>query len=309
MSIQIENFDELFFGEPAEIESRLTPLVLEAEVRENRSLQAQILSQLALAQAMQKKFELAHNTLNRADALIPVGDLLSSARVILERGRVYHQAGDSATALSFFQQSYEQALRGEHTAHTINAAHMIAIVVNDPEEKIHWNQLALKLAQASSESKARSWIGPLYNNLARSQIDALDFHGALDSYTACQAIAEERNEALIVRGAIWGRAVAHRKLGEHEIARRLQMDLLQEYTGVSQSGELPEALLTLARGMVYAELVELDCLLADLDPQAAVSAREHARLAYEDLHANEWFQRLEPEQLERLRRMAEPDRA
>ena len=85
------------------------------------------------------------------------------------------------------------------------------------------------------------------------------------------------------------------------------MHLLQEYAGVSESGELPEALLALARGMVYAELAELDCLLADQDPQAAVSAREHARLAYRDLHANEWFQRLEPEQLERLRRLAEFD--
>ncbi|MBL8820059.1 MAG: hypothetical protein JNL58_28805 [Planctomyces sp.] len=83
------------------------------------------------------------------------------------------------------------------------------------------------------------------------------------------------------------------------------MHLLQEYAGVSESGELPEALLALARGMVYAELDELDGLLADQDPQAAVSAREHARLAYRDLHANEWFQRLEPEQLERLRRLAE----
>ncbi len=277
---QLENFDELFYGDPVEIEQRLEALVPLAEARG------------------------AHSTLDRATALTPAGDLLAAARVTLERGRVHHQSGNSAAALPFFHESYELALRGNHPAHTTNAAHMIAIVVEDPAEKIEWNHRALELAQASSDPKARAWIGPLYNNLARSQIDAQDYAGALLSYTACQAIAEERNEVLIVRGAIWGRALANRGLGEYEIARRFQLHLLQEYAGAEERGELPPALLATARGMVYAELAELDSIAAGRDSKAADSAREYARLAYQDLHANEWFQRLEPERLERLRSLA-----
>ncbi len=270
---QLENFDELFYGDPVEIEQRLEALVPLAEARGEHSLLAQILSQLALSQAMQKKFEQAHSTLDRATALTPAGDLLAAARVTLERGRVHHQSGNSAAALPFFHESYELALRGNHPAHTTNAAHMIAIVVEDPAEKIEWNHRALELAQASSDPKARAWIGPLYNNLARSQIDAQDYAGALLSYTACQAIAEERNEVLIVRGAIWGRALANRCLGEYEIARRFQLHLLQEYAGAEERGELPPALLATARGMVYAELAELDSIAAGRDSKAADSAR------------------------------------
>ncbi len=304
---QLENFDDLFYGDPVEIEQRLGALVPLAKDRGDRSLQAQILSQLALAQAMQKKFEQAHATLDQAAALIPEGDLLAATRVTLERGRVHHQAGDSSAALPHFRQAYELALHGDQPAQTINAAHMIAIVVDSPDEKIDWNARALKLAQQSSDPKARAWLGPLYNNLARSQIDAGDFEGALLSYTACQTIAEERNETLIVRGALWGRALANRLLGKYELARRFQLQLLEEYAGVEERGELPAALLATARGMVYAELAELDCSAAERNPQAADSAREYARLAYQDLHTNEWFQRLESKQLERLRRLAAGD--
>jgi hypothetical protein len=299
-SSQLENFDDLFYGEPSDIEQRLLALVPLAVEQKDRSAHAQILSQVALAQAMQKKFELAHSTLDVAGTLLSESDLLATCRVTLERGRVHHQAGESTQALPFFKQSYELAVRGGHTPHTINAAHMIAIVVEDPHSKMEWNQRALALAQESSDPKAQAWISPLYNNLARSQIEARDFEGALISYKACESLAQERNEPLILRGAIWGQALAHRELGQHETAYRLQTGLLQEYQEVEQRKELPEPLFAVARGMVRAELAELELLHQNVDPAAANRARKYALLAYEDLGSNEWFQRLEPERLERL---------
>ena len=54
----IDNFDALFVGHPVDIEKNLKNLLPEAKSRENKSIYLQILSQIALAKAMQKKFKL-----------------------------------------------------------------------------------------------------------------------------------------------------------------------------------------------------------------------------------------------------------
>lgn len=64
----LENFDDLFVGQPLDIEKKLTDLLPQAQALENKSRYLQILSQIALAQAMQKKFAEAHNTLDIAEA-------------------------------------------------------------------------------------------------------------------------------------------------------------------------------------------------------------------------------------------------
>jgi hypothetical protein len=52
---QLTNFDELFVGHPSDIEKNLTSLLPEAKVLAGQSIYLQILSQIALAQAIQKK--------------------------------------------------------------------------------------------------------------------------------------------------------------------------------------------------------------------------------------------------------------
>jgi len=52
---KLENFDDLFVGHPLEIEKNLRELLPQAKALENKSIYLQMLSQVALAQAMQKK--------------------------------------------------------------------------------------------------------------------------------------------------------------------------------------------------------------------------------------------------------------
>lgn len=51
---QLDHFDELFTGNPVDIERNLSALLPEAEKRADKSVYLQILSQIALAQAMQQ---------------------------------------------------------------------------------------------------------------------------------------------------------------------------------------------------------------------------------------------------------------
>ena len=58
----LENFDDLFVGDPVEIEKNLRALLPRAQALKDKSIYLQILSQIALAQAMQKNFEEAQKT-------------------------------------------------------------------------------------------------------------------------------------------------------------------------------------------------------------------------------------------------------
>ena len=119
----LDHFDELFVGNPVDIERNLSALLPEAEKRADKSVYLQILSQIALAQAMQQKFDIAHQTLDEAERLLEPQYQLAKIRLLLERGRVYHQSDRLDRALSYFIQSYDLSkLSPEFDFHTVNAA-------------------------------------------------------------------------------------------------------------------------------------------------------------------------------------------
>lgn len=98
---RLDHFDELFVGNPVDIEKNLSALLPEAGKRADKSIYLQILSQIALAQAMQQKFDIAHQTLDEAEKLLEPQYQLAKIRLLLERGRVYHQSDRLDQALSF----------------------------------------------------------------------------------------------------------------------------------------------------------------------------------------------------------------
>jgi hypothetical protein len=98
------------------------------------------------------------------------------------------QADNVEAARPLFQQSYDLSATHHLDDHTCNAAHMIAIAAATPEEKITWNTLAIELAEHSTLPRARTWIGPLYNNLGHAYIDAKQYEKALSTLKKAQEI-------------------------------------------------------------------------------------------------------------------------
>ena len=293
---QLDHFDDLFTGNPVDIERNLSALLPEAEKRADKSIYLQILSQIALAQAMQQKFDIAHQTLDEAERLLEPQYQLAKIRLLLERGRVYHQSDRLDQALSFFIQSYDLSrLSPEFDFHTVNASHMVAIVEKHAEGKIEWNKRAINLAEQTKDERCHAWLGPIYNNLAQNYIEAEEYLEALRSFESCKAHAEERGDQIVIRGALWGMGRALRGLNKLDQALDIQNDLLKEYEKISEQGLLPMELIYVGRGLVYEELAEIH-FAKESDEQS----QKYARLAYEDLSKDAWMKKLYPKRLERM---------
>ncbi len=288
---KLKNFDDIFVGDPSEIEKNLSALLPEARAREDQSIYLQILSQIALAQAMQQKFDQAHETLDQAEAGLTPDYDLARVRILLERGRVYHQSRNVEAALPLFKQSYELSKKSNFDFHTINAAHMIPLVTQNIDEKIQWNERAIDLASKTQDTRAKAWLGALHNNLAQNYIEAHRYNEALEAFKQCLKFGDDRGDAIIIRGAKWGMARALRSLSNLDEALSMQLSLLDEYENIAKKGEFPLELLVVGRGMVYEELTEIHLAFM----------KKFANLAYHDLSQNEWFVKLEPDRLEKMK--------
>ena len=293
----LEKFDDLWgtLGYPAAVEQEMTELLPQAEALEDKSIYLQMLSQIALAQALQKKFDTAHKTLDNAEALLTPEYPLARARILLERGRTFQQAGNIKEALNYFEQSYEQSKLHNLDAPTINAAHMIAIVVENVEDKIKWNKLALALVETTKDPQAKKWLGPITNNLGQNYLAAKQYDKALPVFQKALELFQKDGYAPSIRMAKWTIAHTLRLLGRTDEALEMLQALSKDYDVIIASGnfDCPQEIIAVTRGWVYEDMAEI----------YSQKARVFAALAYDTLSKDEMFRNTEPKRLERLQQI------
>jgi len=239
-------------GDPVMIENKFREMIAEGAV-DCKSTYMQILTQIALALALQKKFIEAHQTLDIAERQLDADHEIASVRILLERGRVFHQAGQLDDARHFFQRASERGAAYGCDFLAIDAAHMMAIIGQDVDEKIRWNQLAIDRTQKTQDDRARKWMGSLYNNLGQFLYESEKYKESHLAYT--QALAHREQEAYEpnIRVAKWAVARSLRHLQREDEALPILQDLVDEYASIVESGNpgLPAEMLTLVRGMVF----------------------------------------------------------
>ena len=134
---------------------------------------AEVLTQLARVEGLRDRFDECDVFLDQAEAL---GG--ADARVFLERGRRERSSGRPEAGLANFQRAFEAArARGDEVL-AVDAAHMLAIV-DDSEA---WTARAIEIAASSDDPGVRYWLGPLYNNIGWSRLEAGDAAGALEAF-------------------------------------------------------------------------------------------------------------------------------
>jgi len=270
------------FNDPAASEARFREVMALLSGPEQTPQRAEVFTQIARAQGLQRRFDEANATLDEVQAM---GDLPPFVRVrlLLERGRVLNSSGIADTARPLFVQAYELAARREEDDLAVDAAHMVAITC-EGNEAMEWNLKALSMAKASRCPRARRWAGSLHNNLGWTLHAHNRFDEALVHFQAALKARTEQDAQGEILVARWCIARCLRSLGRLVEALAMQRELrAARQTAGSTDGYVSE------------ELGE--CLLAlHRDDEAAPwFARAHAELSQDP-----WLAAREPQRLARL---------
>lgn len=271
------------FGDPAASEQ-----LFRAEAAQRRGAErAEVMTQVARAQGLQRQFDAAAATLDDVEA---AGEwpAFVLVRLLLERGRVLNSSGRAAEARPLFERACELAARSEEDDLAVDAAHMIAIVAGD-DEAMEWNLKALSMAEASSCHRARRWAGSLHNNIGWTLHGMKRYDEALAHFEAALAARVEQKEDELIRVARWCIARCLRSLRRLDEALVVQRELLREHE-----------LRGTADGYVCEELGE--CLH---ELGRTEEARPWFAKAHETLSADPWLAEREPERIERLAKLGE----
>lgn len=289
MNNTLANFDDHWdYANPADTEKKFKEFLAAAEQARNLSYSLQLLTQIARAQGLQGKFEVAHKTLDRVEPFAATEKVVHM-RYLLERGRVFNSAGDPKNAVDLFQKAWTLGEATGEDFHRIDAAHMIAIVQTEPVDQLLWNNKARELAEKSDQPKAKKWLGSLYNNIGWTYHDIRDYDQALSIFQDALALRQDEGKPGPIRIARWCVARTLRSLNRIEEALKIQQELLAEYEAAGEKD-----------GFVYEELAE--CLLR-LEQHG--KARQYFALALKELAQMSWLAESEPERLARLKKLGQ----
>lgn len=276
------NFDALWdYNQPAATEARFRELL--PQLAAEPAQQAELLTQIARAQGLQRQFDEAHATLDGVEARLTTVPARVHVRYLLERGRVYRSSGKVDAARPFFLAAWEAAQPAGEDNYAIDAAHMLAII-EPPAEQRRWHHLALELTERTTDPEAKKWAGSLNNNLGWSYFEEGDYTAALTCFTKALAAREAQGKAGPIHIARWSVAKTLRLLGRVDEALAIQ-----EALAAAQGLGEPD-------GYVYEELGE--CYLLHQETAKATSAFAQA---YTLLAQDAWFVTNEGERLARLK--------
>lgn len=272
-------------NDPGATEARFRELLPDVRANGTADEIGQLLTQLARARGLQDDFDGAHILLDEADCVLGPECTIGRIRSLLERGRTLNSSRRRAESREPFFRAFVRAYQAEADAYAIDALHMLGIVT-EPDEAIEWNELAMAMAERSSDERARQWLASLYQNQGYTYLEREALDKAMSCFERMLAFSLANDRTDRARIARWFIGRTQRARGELETALAMQLDLLAEYeaAGETESGYTAE------------EIAE--CLWA-LDRHA--DAQPHFAAAHEKLSAIAWLAREEPERIEGLR--------
>jgi tetratricopeptide (TPR) repeat protein len=213
--------------DPVRSEERLNVLAEDAKSARDSITEAEILTQMARAVALEKRFSDAEALLRRAAALAPHSATVA-LRCSLEHGRVLRLQGMTAQADTAFHDAYARAAALHDDYLLLDAVHMIALT--EPfEQSRAWTERGLRLATSSPNPKTTHWIGVLNNNLGVGYFERRQFVPAEAAYErSLTAYRAEHADADVTHEAQFNVAQSMRLIGRLREALRLQRALDRE---------------------------------------------------------------------------------
>lgn len=290
---QLRQIERLWqYNNPKESESRFHAFLdslKSSSDKYDHDFAAEILTQIARAQGLQGKFKQGLESIYKAESEIKSTSGRGWVRILMEKGRLYNSSGNGDKALPLFLEAWQLASQKRFDYLAIDAAHMLGIV-SEPSQQNEWNLKALALAESSTMSEAKNWLGPLYNNIGWSYHDNGEYEKALEFFEKGESWRKQMGESESLRIARWTVGRTLRSLDKIDEALAVQLNLEAE---IDSSGANPD-------GYVYEELGEIYLLKGKPD-----KAAEYFSKAYELLSQDEWLRANQPERLERLKSLSD----
>lgn len=290
--VELQDFDAKWdYGHPDSTEAVFRGYLPAARAGGDVNYLAQLLTQIARTQGLQKQFDAALITLAEADSMIAAakgtpGIEVAHVRALLERGRTYNSGKREDRGKVAFVTAWDEANTIGAEFHAVDAAHMLGIIESGAES-LAWNQKAIAAAEKAKSERAQGWLGSLYNNVGWTYHDQGDYAAALDVFQKSQAFFAARQKPAQVRIAKWSVARTKRSLGRYDEALAEQRALEAEFKSVGEED-----------GFVYEELAEL--LLQKGD---AAAAKDYFGRAYDLLSKDTWFPENEPARMARMKEL------
>ena len=284
----LPDFDTLWdYQNPKQTEIKFRELIPLAKESGDVSYYAQLLTQIARTEGLQRKFEDAHKTLDIIEPLLTDELIVSRVRYLLERGRVYNSSNHPDRAKPLFSEAWKLAEVNKEDFYAIDAVHMLQII-EVPEKKLEWANIAIEMAEKTTDERAKNWLGSLYNNTGWAYNGLKQYDKALEMFKKSLKWQEEKGDVYGTIIAKWTIARTYRSLDRIDEALEIQRALAKE---IEQKGLETD-------GYVYEELGECLLLLGKKE-----EARKYFKIAYDFLSKNEWLKANEPERLERLKEL------
>lgn len=276
------------FQDPAESEANFLDLIERGQALGDSAYVVETMTQLARSIGMQRRFDEAHSVLSEAESMLTEDMQLARVRLLLEWGRAINSGGDSAGSIEHFEEalSISRSVDLEYLA--VDAAHMLGIV-EQPDNAIRWNETAIEMAEAAADERARTWLGPLYNNLAWTYNDLGKHEDALALFEKDILFRESQGREFQASIALWSKAKTLRFLGRVPKALEIQQSLIDH---TDRKGKAAE-------GYTHEEIGECLLLLGRREEAAPHFAIAHTRLGNEP-----WLKANESERLSRIERLS-----
>lgn len=283
----LPEIDDLWdYNAPAETEIKFRELLPQAEDSGNLGYHVELLTQIARTHSLRRQFDQAHTLLDQVETMLNPALPRARIRYLLERGRTYNSSKQSDKARPLFMEAWDLGQQAKEDFYAVDAGHMMAIVESG-ESALAWNLKAVAYAEASPQSRAKKWLGSLYNNIGWTYHDMANYDSALTTFYKAEAWQAEYGTPQNLRIAKWCIGRTLRSLGRIAEALDIHQAQLAEYEALGQ----PSA-------YTYEELGE--CLLAlGRDDEA----KPHFAQAYTHLAQDDWFVANESERLARIKQL------
>lgn len=182
-----------------------------------QSVQVEALSQLARVHLCKDNIEEGRRRLGEARAAATESEPYGWTRFMGVKGRFEWKAGDLAEAAKTFNTMYLYANTNGLFERAVDAARMMAIVSEDPDDQIEWSQRGIEVAEAGSDEKD---LASLWNNLAITYSDLNQYDSSLSCFLKAREYHWQYSREIAKLFADYHVGMTYRKLGNYEEAAK-----------------------------------------------------------------------------------------